>query len=112
MIVTALVLIGATHYGPESGRNSDGSSYYCRHVASRRYYGKRISVLWSRGGERRILRDVPVRDKSGRDVIDFPDRMFDSFFGRGGRRLQPRHGWPVQVKVLGRIRIFGKGRKR
>lgn len=106
--LAAVYFIGATHYGPQSGRNADGSSYACRHVASRRYYGKRITVVWHEGHKRRVLRNVPVRDKSGRDVIDFPDRMFDRFFGPGGRRLQPRHGWPVRVVVLGRVRSFGK----
>jgi len=101
-------LIGATRYGPGSP-NADGSPYACRHVASRRYYGKRINVIWVRGGVVRVCRNVPVRDKSGRDVIDFPDRQFDSFFGPSGRRLQPRGGWRVRVRVLGRIRGFEKG---
>ena len=100
--------MGATRYGAGSGLNADGSPYACRHVASRRYFGKRVSIYWRFGAALRVLRNVPVRDKSGRDVIDFPSKLFDQFFGQCGRRLQPRHGWRVRVVVLGPIQTFGR----
>lgn len=112
MILELLVLahLRATHYGPGTGRDSDGSSYSSYHCASADYpLGTVLNVTYREevkvGRHTRVrvhrLRHIPVRDKCGiPGRIDLPSR-YGGIFGPRGWRDQPRGGFPIEVTKVG-----------